>query len=237
MAEPSYKFIYNCLKRSIESGEYPIDSLLPPEPVLEKVFHVSRVTVRNAVAMLENDGMVRRQRGIGTVVLNYKITQNLNHITSLTETLTRKGYTVTMPEVTIEKIEADADLAVIFGVKEKTPLAKIVRIVHASGTPIAIVVNHIPYELVEGIEKYSGQTFSLYKLLEEEYYLKLDMAQDNVYAKNADEQEAEKLGIDKGFALICIRRRCIHYNRCISWDDVRVRHDMLSFDISLYGRR
>lgn len=237
MAEPNYMFVYNCLKKSIESGEYPIDSLIPPEPVLEKMFHVSRVTVRQAVAMLENDGMVKKQRGIGTVVLNYEITQNLNHITSLTETLTRKGYNVTVPEANIVKVEADAKLAGIFGVKEKTPLAKITRIIHASETPLGIVVNYIPYELVEGIEEYDGKLFSLYKLLEEKYYLSIEMAQDKIYAKNANAEEAEKLQIDEGFALICVRRRCISYNRCISYDDVCLRHDMYGFDISLYGRK
>ncbi len=237
MAEPNYMFVYNCLKKSIENGEYPIDSLIPPEPVLEKMFHVSRVTVRQAVAMLENEGMVKKQRGIGTVVLNYEITQNLNHITSLTETLMRKGYDVTISKVKISKVEADAKLAGILGVKEKTLLAKINRIIYASEIPLGIVVNYIPYELVEGIEECDSKLFSLYKLLEEKYFLNIEMAQDKIYAKNADEEEAEKLKIDPGFALICVKRRCISYNRCITYDEVYLRHDMYGFDISLYGRK
>jgi GntR family transcriptional regulator len=111
---------------------------LPAEPSLEKMFHVSRITVRKAVEMLSREGYIRAQRGIGTVVLNYQVTQNLNRITLMTETLSQNGYEVSIKDMKIDGIPADGYLAEIFGVEKGTKLARIFRVVCASGTPRTI---------------------------------------------------------------------------------------------------
>lgn len=237
MAEINYLFVYNTLKDKILDGEYPIDGLLPPEPVLERIFHVSRTTVRKAVEMLAEDGLVKKQRGVGTIVLDYEVTQNLNHITSLTETLVKRGYAVTVPQMTVEVVEADPSIAHIFNVEAGTRFAKIFRVVCASGTPLGIIYNYIPYELVEGIEAYESRFVSLYRLLEDQFYITLEMAQDRLSAKNADAAEARLLQVPEGFALLTVKRKCLRYGKCVSYDQLYLRHDMYSFDISLYSRR
>ncbi len=52
----------------IVSGEYPPDTLLPPEPVLCQTFDVSRSVVREALKMLEEKGLVTVRQGQGTLV-------------------------------------------------------------------------------------------------------------------------------------------------------------------------
>ena len=49
---PAYKQVYDALLEKIEKKEYPTGSLLPAEPELEKMFQVSRTTVRKAVELL-----------------------------------------------------------------------------------------------------------------------------------------------------------------------------------------
>ena len=51
MMNPEYRRIYNELRKAIEAGEYPIGTRLPPEPQLEKIYGVSRTTIRKAVSM------------------------------------------------------------------------------------------------------------------------------------------------------------------------------------------
>ena len=233
----NYLFVYNTLKEKITNGDYPIQSLLPAEPVLEKMFHVSRITIRKAVELLAADGLVQKQRGVGTIVLNYKVTQNLNYITSLTETLTKNGYEVTIPAMSIAVVKADAALAGIFNAKAGTELARLRRTVLASGTPLGLLENYLPYELVAGIEQYENRFVSLYRLLEEKYYITLEMAQDRIFAKNADAAEAARLDIPEGFALVCVKRKCLRYGQCVCYDLLSLRHDMYGFDITLYGRR
>lgn len=66
---PRYVQLADVLSREIREGQYPVGSLLPPEPQLCQRFEVSRHTVREAVRLLCDQGLVSRQQGVGTRVL------------------------------------------------------------------------------------------------------------------------------------------------------------------------
>lgn len=66
---PRYVRVSEVLAGEIESGVYPVGSLLPPEPQLCERFSVSRHTLREAVRALCEQGLVERKQGIGTTVL------------------------------------------------------------------------------------------------------------------------------------------------------------------------
>lgn len=60
--------VYEHIFSKIISGEYPVDSKLPPETELAKAFSVSRPVVREALAKLRDDGVIYSRQGSGTVV-------------------------------------------------------------------------------------------------------------------------------------------------------------------------
>lgn len=88
---PSYLQVYNQLKQDILKGKYKIGEMLPIEGDLEKIFEVSRITIRKAVKLLNEDKLVDVKQGRGTMVLDFKASQNLNHVVSVTETLRQKA--------------------------------------------------------------------------------------------------------------------------------------------------
>ena len=59
--EPLYITIMQILKERIIDGTYEINSLMPTEVELEKEFQVSKITIRNAIEMLENEGYVQKK--------------------------------------------------------------------------------------------------------------------------------------------------------------------------------
>ena len=67
-SSPRYQQVTAILQRDIQSGLYPVGSLLPPEPQLCQQFAVSRHTVREAVRALCDLGLVTRHQGVGTRV-------------------------------------------------------------------------------------------------------------------------------------------------------------------------
>lgn len=67
-ATPFYHQVADTLRRRIGNGDYPIGGLLPSSTELEKSFKVSNITVRKAMALLVQEGLVQGRRGIGTVV-------------------------------------------------------------------------------------------------------------------------------------------------------------------------
>lgn len=64
----AWKQIADQISRSIISGEYDETGMVPPETVLAERFGVNRHTVRNAIAALAEDGMLRRVQGRGTLI-------------------------------------------------------------------------------------------------------------------------------------------------------------------------
>ncbi len=67
--EPLYIQVSNILRDEIVSGTYPVGALLPTEDNLCARFSVSRYTVREALRLLRNDGLISSKRGAGTVVI------------------------------------------------------------------------------------------------------------------------------------------------------------------------
>jgi DNA-binding LacI/PurR family transcriptional regulator len=60
-----FRELARVLKTKIESGEYGVGDTIPSETELENTFDVSRITVRNAINLLVNDGLLKKQRGRG----------------------------------------------------------------------------------------------------------------------------------------------------------------------------
>lgn len=66
--KPLYLQIYEALKTRIDAGEWSYGAMLPSEHELSEVYKISRGTVRKVLATLEQDGLVRRDRGRGTFI-------------------------------------------------------------------------------------------------------------------------------------------------------------------------
>ena len=67
-AIPLYYQLETILRNKITSGDYSPARPLPSEDALAEEYEVSRITVRQALSSLEQDGLVIRQRGKGTFV-------------------------------------------------------------------------------------------------------------------------------------------------------------------------
>ena len=114
--------------------------MIPPEPEIEKMFNVSRTTVRKAVDLLSREGFLKAQQGKGTVVTDNKTMQSLNHVTSVSETLRHKGYDVKPKNIFIDTVAADDFISDRLGIENGTTIIRIQRIQLANGVPIACLL-------------------------------------------------------------------------------------------------
>lgn len=73
---PRYQIVAENLLAAIQQGSYPVGSALPTEQELCAQFNVSRHTVREAVRLIEQMGLVSRHQGIGTKVERDKVDQH-----------------------------------------------------------------------------------------------------------------------------------------------------------------
>ena len=68
MQEPMYIKIHNQIKRDIENKKYKVGERIPAERQLASKFNVSRMTLRQAIKTLEDEGILERRLGSGTYV-------------------------------------------------------------------------------------------------------------------------------------------------------------------------
>ncbi|HSV31106.1 MAG TPA: GntR family transcriptional regulator [Atribacteraceae bacterium] len=200
---PLYIKISEALKKEISDGTYEAGDFLPTEDELEERFSASRTTIRNAVGKLERDGLVFRKQGKGTIVQEPKPIQNLNLITSFTETLREKGVTVETGNLSLDLITPPLRIVHLLSLKngEKTYLVQRIRI--ADGVPIAFMSNYLVARLVPGMEnkKNALRLMGLYQLLEEEYELELARASETIESYISGPLEADLLHLTDKTAL------------------------------------
>ena len=99
------------LRQAITSGTYRPGSQLPTEAELCEMLGVSRTVVREALRVLEDDGLVARRHGIGTFVRNRPILKNLNFNFGITEMIESAGLQSGTSHLAIQKEEADEEKA------------------------------------------------------------------------------------------------------------------------------
>ena len=76
-AIPLYLQIHNILKQRIANGTYESGKLLPSEAQMIGEFNVTRATLRNAIKLLQEDGLAITEKGKGTYVNSAKKEQSL----------------------------------------------------------------------------------------------------------------------------------------------------------------
>ena len=233
---PAYLRVYNMLRTRIIENIYVVGDLLPSEPELEKQFLVSRTTVRKAVEMLSHEGMVEAKQGRGTIVLDYATTQNINQVTSLSETLERRGCKVFTKNMHIDTIPASPRLSKELEIAQGAPLIRIQRLQIADDRPIAIFKNYLIPELVPDIHSQLGKFNHLYDFLEEHYGLLIDAARDRISARSATFEEAEMLHVPVDTALIYLVRTCYSNGRAIEVDHCRILGSVYEFEVQMSGR-
>ncbi|WP_026221551.1 MULTISPECIES: GntR family transcriptional regulator [Bacillaceae] len=91
---PLYLQIKKILKDRILHGVYPIETNIPSEPQLENEFHVSKITVRNAIKELVQEGYLEKKSGKGTKVIRNTSISKLSKGKRFTEVLVEERHKI-----------------------------------------------------------------------------------------------------------------------------------------------
>ena len=203
-----YMRVYRSIKDKIENETYPVGMLLPTETELQKEYGVSRATIRHTIALLQNDGLIRVKQGYGTEIIRKKVSQSMNSITSVSESLRKAGHDVGASKMYIERVYATPELAEELKLNIGDPLVLINRIQTSDGKPITIAKNYIPEKIVPGLLDHKDTIISLYSYIKEKYSIDITKVHDRISASAATFDEAIALDVEPKCALIVIKRIC-----------------------------
>ncbi|MEE6715310.1 GntR family transcriptional regulator [Schleiferilactobacillus harbinensis] len=206
MESPVYIQIHNQLKRDVEAGKWKVGDRIPAERELALQFDVSRMTLRQAIQTLVDEGILERRVGSGTYVANQKVQEAASGVTSFTDIMKRQGkkpssktisYHFATPSLSeIEKLHLAGDAPEVLRME---------RIRYADGVPISFEVASIPADIVQGLTK-AEVTDSFYHALETKGGYELGGAQQTVSAETASERISEYLDIKRGEAILKMRQ-------------------------------
>lgn len=148
MEMTEYLRVQRELTNQIRNGVYPENSKLPTERELCEQFGVSRITIRQALQNMENEGVIVRQQGRGTFVKPRRIEQRLSSIYSFSEELRKQNITPGTRMLSMITIPAQGNIQQALDLGEGVPVRAICRLRLANETPYAYETSYIPLALL-----------------------------------------------------------------------------------------
>lgn len=231
--DPLYLQIKDILITRIEKKFWPAGSLIPTEQELMEEFGVSRTTIRQAITILVQLGLLEKKQGRGTVVKDQKLIGNLGQLKGFAEEVLEKGQT---PKSQVIRAEFKRYLhpeSELLGAGEGEAVLLVERIRLADDAPVAIERTCWPKEIGQILMDYDLNTARYYEILEE-HGIVLKRAKESIMAINATIAEADYLGIRPGEALLEMRRLSYGINdQPIESTTTKYRSDKYHYDIEL----
>ena len=204
MEEPMYIKIHNQIKRDVENHVYKVGDRIPAERQLAVKFGVSRMTLRQAIKTLEEEGMLERRLGSGTYVASQKVQEKMSGIMSFTEITQANGQIPSSKLISYQIGKPSLSEKERLNLNPDSEVLRMERIRFADETPICYEVVTIPYHLVENLSKDDISTH-LYETLNKNGY-RIGRVTEHISAAVANENDARLLNAKKGEALITRRQ-------------------------------
>ena len=206
-AEPLYLQIRRAILQSIHAGDLTPHQRVPSERELSEAMGISRMTVRQALQTLINDGYLYTVPGKGTFVgRDPKIEQNLQRLSGFTEEVRAQGFRAGSRLLDIAVVPAEAYQARHLKVTEGTPLFRISRQRLVDSVPVAVEHAYLITSKFPGLDQVDLEKHSLYAVLQGQYGAQLVRAEQWIEAREANAQVAPLLDITPGAPVLAMER-------------------------------
>jgi GntR family transcriptional regulator len=205
-SSPLYHQIYTILRELIRKGDFPADSVLPGEQDLTKRLGVSRITVKRALNELAAHGLVRRQRGRGTVV-TYNATFPVvkGSFDNLIGSLKVIGFETEVELLAVDLIPAVDEVSDALELDAEAIVQRAVRLRKLDGDPFSFLITFVPEHIARGYTREELASTPLLALLERAG-AKAYEAEQYITACSAEPAIATALRIATGAPLLKIER-------------------------------
>ena len=193
-----YLAIAEDLRRQIVSGALAPGTVLPSESDLSGSYGVSRVTVRKALDVLRDEGLVASRQGFGWLVAGDRVRQSLGALSTIEGQLTAQGRSAERRVLSFAFGRGPDDLPALAGEE----VLEVRRLNLADGQPFALVTVWCPADLASGLSRDDVERVSFYELLSADF----DRAVQTINAAVAGDDDAEALRVPVGSPLLVVER-------------------------------
>jgi GntR family transcriptional regulator len=194
-----YREIADDLRKRVEAGEFGTARVLPSESELSEGYEASRVTVRKALEVLRDEGLVSSRQGFGWFVAGDPVRQSLGRLGTIEQQLAASGAATQRRIVGFGFVKAPRRAKEVLG--EETVL-RVVRVNLADGAPFAKVTVWCPESLGSKLSRDDLEQHSFLELLD----VPLGGATQTIGAGACTKADAELLEVPEGSPVLLAER-------------------------------
>ena len=223
------------LRRRLEAGEF--DGQFPTDLELTDTYAVSRHTVREAVRHLNKTGLLKRERGRGTVVNRSEFEQSLGTLYSLFQSVESAGVEQAS-EVLELCVVTDPEAASHLELPEDAELVLLARLRLAGGQPLAVDRAWLPHDVAAPLLDVDWTHTALYVELARAGAPVPNQGSERLTPVVPSPADRARLDLRKGDAAFFLERTGCRDGRVIEWRTTLIRGDRYRFvtDWSAGGR-
>jgi GntR family transcriptional regulator len=206
---PRYRRIADELMRKINTGAYPVGGLLPTEIELCAKYRASRSTVREALRLLRDAGLISRRRRTGTEVVAKTAPVGYRQPTNSIGDLLQYADDTRITILSTLRITCDARLAHRLECREGQTWLKVVslRTVPDDDRPICMTVAYVDATLPDIETRLGAVAGPISAMLEQVYDVRIARVDQSIQAMSLSRRQASLLHADPGTpALRAVRR-------------------------------
>lgn len=196
-----YYRIAETLRTRIKAQKYKFGDLIPPEKALEKEFGVSNITIRKALSLLVQEGLIVRKRGIGSRIiykedkrLAIKISGSFKDWYSLTYSNSQLDVDV----LEIVLIKCPERIRIILGLRKDEKIWRMKRVRKIKSDPVSYYINYLPLSLLRKLSREDFEKQSFSDAFKEKSNVKFSKIEQKIEATIADMDLASILKVAFG---------------------------------------
>jgi GntR family transcriptional regulator len=235
---PLYYQLQELLKEQIESGAWKPGDMLPSEPALARRYGISRVVVRQALAILQDDGQIVRVQGRGTFVAEPKLDARAGGLARLLATPRPPEVTIDVLEVGTPPVEPSIRSELRVGERER--ILRLTTVLSVGDLPLGIAYSFFRADDVRWLEDAARPGRALPRdLVLAAHGVELAGSSLSIETSQCGQFEADRFGIPHRSAVFLVL--CTELRRApegsVPFEVARVeyRGDLLQFRLEVGG--
>lgn len=237
-AQPLYAQLRDRLKTQILEGKLGAHAKLPSESELTEHYGVSRITVRQALTDLHQEGLIIKVHGKGTFVSQPVVTQDLTHLRGLSESLAGEGRTIHTRLLSHKTVKATEHVAELLKITVKSPISELRTVRYLNRSPLSVNHSYMSVELGERLAKTDLANRDMLSIYENDLGLAIGHADLSISALTADDTHCKHLDVEPGVALLKVERVLFDADRQpLQLEQSSYRSDLFSYSLSVERRR
>ncbi|WP_407074846.1 GntR family transcriptional regulator [Roseateles sp.] len=205
-AAPLYTQIKEILRARILDGSYQPHERMPSENDMMAMFDVSRITVRQALNDLQNEGLIFRIHGKGSFVSKPKAFQDLGRLQGFGEAMRQMGYETFSRVLSIKTVTPSPQVAEKLHLPKRAKVTELQRVRFLNREPISLDVTYVPSSIGQRLAKEDLAARDVFVILENDFGIALGHAELQIGSTLADDTLAGQLKVEEGSPVLFIER-------------------------------